>query len=410
VYRRKKLNQLTADQTKPPPLEVLLPKTSEAGKVHLKFEFEGALSKMHVNIPLRESIKVPSIKECFDTFFQGSNEPMDPPIMLQDDHFRVQYKENPHFFMTLIMKDKSLKNCMLDTGAGANIMPFKFMKKLLLKVTRPYRNVCGFESKAIPTHGVVENVEICLKEYLEKVIHIEIVIVDIVDVWGMLLSRKFASMLGGTLEMDLSFIEFPLKNGTIGHLLNEPVTETHVQEVNLPIKSDKAHDKIIQTLHEYSPEVMPFTTKKDFDKIKWPKREEYQQLLDEFKDKEIGTVKMLKRPEDEVQIDPSHEEVFTAKSHPPPSTQYTRVVQGTTKYKIRKYKEGDVVWMWDTQKGDPTNVKGSTQLWLGPFKVQRELVDESYYLSTLEGRRRPLPINGTSSNPTRVGEPDFTGK
>jgi hypothetical protein len=65
---------------------------------------------------------------------------------------------------------------------------------------------------------------------------------------------------------------------------------------------------------------MPFTTEKDFDQIKWPKREEYQQLLNEFKDKEIRTVKMLKRPEDDIQIHPSHEEVFTTKAHPHPST------------------------------------------------------------------------------------------
>jgi hypothetical protein len=72
--------------------------------------------------------------------------------------------------------------------------------------------------------------------------------------------------------------------------------------------------------------------------------------------------------------------VFTTEAHPPPSAQYTRVVQGKTKYKVRKYKEGDMVWMWDTQKGEPTNVKGSTRSWLGPFKVGMELVDDSYYL------------------------------
>jgi hypothetical protein len=78
--------------------------------------------------------------------------------MLQADHFRVQYGENPPFFMTLIMNKKSLNNCMLDTGVGANIISFKFMQHLGLKVTRPYRNVCGFESKSIPTHGVIENI------------------------------------------------------------------------------------------------------------------------------------------------------------------------------------------------------------------------------------------------------------
>jgi hypothetical protein len=76
------LKQPTADQEKPPPLEILLPKTSKAGKVDLNFVFEGALSKMHVNVPLREAIKILSIKECFDTFFLGLDEPMDPPIML----------------------------------------------------------------------------------------------------------------------------------------------------------------------------------------------------------------------------------------------------------------------------------------------------------------------------------------
>ena len=104
-------------------------------------------------------------------------------------------------------------------------------------------------------------------------------------------------------------------------------------------------------------------------------------------------MKILRKAEDDVQICPSLQEVFTAKSYPPPSAQYTRVVQGKTKYNIKKYKEGDVVWMWDTQKGEPTNVKGSTQSWLGPFKFGRESVDDSYYLSTLEVRRLPLPIN-----------------
>jgi hypothetical protein len=154
VYRRKNLKQPTIDQAKPPPLEILLPKKSKAGTVDLNFDFKGALSKMHVNIPLREEIKISSIKELFDTFFSGSVEPMDPPIMIQADHFRVQYGENPPFFMTLTMNNKYLNNCMLDTSVGANMMSLKVMQQMGLKVTRPYKNVCGFESKEIPTHGV----------------------------------------------------------------------------------------------------------------------------------------------------------------------------------------------------------------------------------------------------------------
>jgi hypothetical protein len=198
--------------------------------------------------------------------------------------------------------------------------------------------MCGFESKAIPTHGMIENVQFFLKEYPEKIIHMDIVVVDVPDVWGMLLSRKFASKLGGTLKMDLTHVNIPLKYGTIGHLPNVPVTRTHVQELSDYIEDDKEHDEIIQSLHEYSPNDIPFATKEDFDQIQWTKKKEYKQLLDKYTDKEVGTIKILKKAEDDVQIHQSQQEVFTADSLPPPSSQYTMVFQGTTKYQIRKYK------------------------------------------------------------------------
>jgi hypothetical protein len=75
---------------------------------------------------------------------------------------------------------------------------------------------------------VVENVEVHLKEYPENIFHVDIMVVDVPDVWGMLLSRKFGAMLGGALEMDLTFLQLPLKNGTVGHLLNVPITRDHL--------------------------------------------------------------------------------------------------------------------------------------------------------------------------------------
>jgi hypothetical protein len=118
---------------------------------------------------------------------------------------------------------------MLNSWAGANMMSLKVMEQLSLKVTRPYRNVCGFESRSIPTHGVVQKLEVCLGRYLERVIHMGIVVVDVPYVWGMLLSSKFDVMLGGTLEMDLTYINVPMNNETISRFLNVPMTKIHVQ-------------------------------------------------------------------------------------------------------------------------------------------------------------------------------------
>jgi hypothetical protein len=66
---------------------------------------------------------------------------------------------------------------------------------------------------------------------------------------------------------------------------------------------------------------MSFVTEEEFDQIEWPKKEQYQQFLDEFQNKEVGTVKILKRKkdEDDVQIRPSQQEVFIVEAHPPPS-------------------------------------------------------------------------------------------
>jgi hypothetical protein len=121
----------------------------------------------------------------------------------------------------------------------------------------------------------------------------------------MLLSRKFASKLGGTLEMDLNYMNIPLKYGTTGHLSNVPVTTTHVQEVGDTIRDDKAHEQIMESLHEFSPNDIPFAMEEDFDQIQWPNKEEYQQLLDKYKDKEVGTVKLLKIGESDILIQPS---------------------------------------------------------------------------------------------------------
>jgi hypothetical protein len=149
VYRRKKLDQPSTDQTKNPPVDVIFPKTSNTERVNLNFDLEGALSKMFVTIPLREVIKVPSIKERFDNFFQGS--------------------------------------------------------------------------------------------------------------------------------------DGPLKDGTIGRIQNVPVTTTYVQKPSDSIKDDKARDKTGPTPHKYSPEDTPFAKEENSNQIKWPKKEEYQQLMDSSK-------------------------------------------------------------------------------------------------------------------------------
>jgi hypothetical protein len=147
---------------------------------------------------------------------------------------------------------------------------------------------------------------------------------------------------------------------------------------------------------EKQPEAIK-STEEDFNQIKWPTKEEYLQLISGIEVPE--TVRIVEKVEDNVKIRPSQQKIFVAKSHPPPSTQYTRVIQGTTNFRVKDYKKGDTVGMWDANKGRPTNITEDNHFGFGPSRVRKKSMNDSYYLSTLEARRRPSPIGGRLLEP-----------
>jgi hypothetical protein len=139
------------------------------------------------------------------------------------------------------------------------------------------------------------------------------------------------------------------------------------------------------------------STEEDFDQIKWPTKEEYEQLISSIETQEA--VRILEKMENDVKIHPTHQKIFAAKSHPPPSTQYTRVIQGTTNFIIKEYRRGDTVGIWDSNKGRPTGIMEDNHFGFGPSRVRKKPVNDSCYLSTLEARRCPLPIGGRLLEP-----------
>ena len=125
--------------------------------------------------------------------------------------------------------------------------------------------------------------------------------------------------------------------------------------------------------------------------------------MDELKAQESETAKILKKVEDDEWIRPSQQEIFIAESHPPPSTQYTRVIQGTTNFRVKEYKEGDMVWMWDANKGKPTNIKENNHCWLALLRSgESQLMIPITYLHWRDKGTRCLSVDA-SSNPTRMG-------
>jgi hypothetical protein len=83
------------------------------------------------------------------------------------------------------------------------------MQQLVLKVTRPYQNICVMDRREVEVLGVINNLVVRLNMYMDVVVMTDVVI-DIPNSWGMLLSRKFTAHLGGSLQMDLSYATIPI--------------------------------------------------------------------------------------------------------------------------------------------------------------------------------------------------------
>lgn len=58
-------------------------------------------------------------------------------------------------------------------------MPLKVMNQLGLKITKPYRNVCGMDSKKIELCGLAKDLKVSLVAYPDISLLMDVVVVDI---------------------------------------------------------------------------------------------------------------------------------------------------------------------------------------------------------------------------------------
>jgi hypothetical protein len=163
---------------------------------------------------------------------------------------------------------------------------------------------------------MIENLKVHLDQYPEMVFLMDIVVIDVPNVWGILLSRKFVSMMGGTLLMDLTYVTIPMDDETYAHLPHLPMEMDHIEEIDLDPKTKDPLEDIPGNFKEYPPYFfphdLPFTDEEDFDDIFWPKRENYWKQLNMYKEKEVDYDTILKESDKELLIRPSQEDIVTA--------------------------------------------------------------------------------------------------
>lgn len=183
---------------------------------------------MTVSASLKEIAKLPEQQQQIKKSLGFEEEEL--PKDLQNIHIPDCNPGHEPLMVTLAINDLYLYNCMLESRAPANIMPLTIMKQLGLNITRPYKEVCGFNSKPVEVEGLTKDLKVSLPRKPDISLLMDIVVIDIPDVWGMLLCRKWGATVGGHVQMDLSYATLPQSDGTPFILRREPTYLSHIIE------------------------------------------------------------------------------------------------------------------------------------------------------------------------------------
>jgi ribonuclease HI len=230
-------------QTSAPKVSPTFPKSNEPINVDLNIDLGGWLNNAKILVPVSEIMKIPSQRE---KLLKAMHEPpknviqkqptiayQDAPVILQNLD-RANQKNLP-FYLSLLVNDKVLHNCMLDSGASSNVMTKKVMEQLNLRISRPYHNICALDSQTIEVFGLIKGLQVYLKAFPDISIEMDIVVIDVPYLWGMLINRKSAADLGGNIQMDLSYATLPTPSGGTFRLDREVYRKVHVEKPEAPM-------------------------------------------------------------------------------------------------------------------------------------------------------------------------------
>jgi hypothetical protein len=106
---------------------------------------------------------------------------------------------SPPFYTSLNIHDKIMHNYLMDSCTSHNLMPKTIMDDLGLEITKTYHDLYYFDSRKVKYLGVIKYLIVTLFQLPMKSVIMDIVVVDVLPKFGILLSRSWIKRLGGTL-------------------------------------------------------------------------------------------------------------------------------------------------------------------------------------------------------------------
>jgi ribonuclease HI len=120
-------------------------------------------------------------------------------------------KNVPPFLLTFKIFNRNVHNCMVDSGASSNVMPWSVCQKINAEVEPSSLKIIQLDRTDVKVIGELKNVLIRLSSNPKVHQVIDIIVVDIPEVYGMFLSRDWSEQLHGYFATDWSHLWLPEK-------------------------------------------------------------------------------------------------------------------------------------------------------------------------------------------------------
>ena len=227
----------------------------------LEYDIIDDLKKLKANISVFELLKIPCIQSqaiqsltgnkvskgkvvnAFDRsdnkgkFTSQTNKVISPkPSQVNDELIGKKSKSTtPPFLLTFEIFNMNVSNCMVDSGASTNVIPFSVAKKLNAEIQKSEIKIIQLDSSRVQVIGELRDVLIRLSA--NPVVHqiIDVIVVDIPEAYGLLLSRDWSKKLKGYFATDWSHLWLPHKGEANKIKVNrEPYMKHTVTELNSP--------------------------------------------------------------------------------------------------------------------------------------------------------------------------------
>jgi hypothetical protein len=119
-----------------------------------------------------------------------------------------------HFLLTFEIFNKNVHNCLVDSGASSNIMPYFVCLKINAQPQKSAIQIVQLDRTKVKVLGELKDVLIRLSSNPKVFQIIDIIIVDIPDAYGLILSRDWSAKLNGYFSTDWSHLWLPYNGKT----------------------------------------------------------------------------------------------------------------------------------------------------------------------------------------------------